>query len=52
MLLTVNLSDGATVADAIEASRIARQFPEEDLDVLQSGLWGQPVARDTAGQGR
>jgi len=46
VLLTVTLSDGATVADAIEVSRIARQFPEEDLDVLQAGLWGQPVERD------
>ena len=46
VLLTVNLKDGATVADALEASRIARQFPDEDLDALQTGLWGQPVDRD------
>jgi len=46
VLLTVNLGDGATVADALEASRIARQFPGEDLDTLQTGLWGQPVDRD------
>ena len=46
VLLTVNLADGATVADALEASRIARQFPGEGLDTLQTGLWGQPVDRD------
>lgn len=46
VLLTVELSDGATVADALEASRIALQFPDENLDALQTGLWGQPVDRD------
>jgi putative ubiquitin-RnfH superfamily antitoxin RatB of RatAB toxin-antitoxin module len=46
VLLTVNLSDGATVAEALEVSRIARQFPGENLDALQAGLWGQPVERD------
>ena len=46
VLLTVNLSDGATVADALEVSGIARQFPDENLDTLQTGLGGQPVERD------
>lgn len=46
VLLTVNLSAGATVADALEVSRIARQFPGENLDALQAGLWGQPIERD------
>jgi putative ubiquitin-RnfH superfamily antitoxin RatB of RatAB toxin-antitoxin module len=46
VLLSVNVADGATVADAIAASGIARQFPDHDLDVLQAGIWGQPVGRD------
>jgi putative ubiquitin-RnfH superfamily antitoxin RatB of RatAB toxin-antitoxin module len=46
VLLTVDLSDGATVADALEVSRIAGQFPDENLDALQAGVWGQPAERD------
>ena len=46
VLLTVDVPDGATVADAIAASGIARQFPEHDLDALQAGIWGQTVGRD------
>jgi putative ubiquitin-RnfH superfamily antitoxin RatB of RatAB toxin-antitoxin module len=46
VLLPVNLSDGATVADALEVSGIARHFPDENLDSLQAGVWGQPVERD------
>jgi len=46
VLLTVHVSEGATVADAVSASGIARQFPGVDLDALQAGIWGQPVDRD------
>jgi putative ubiquitin-RnfH superfamily antitoxin RatB of RatAB toxin-antitoxin module len=45
LLLAVNVGDGATVADALAASGMARQFPGEDLDGLQAGIWGQPVER-------
>lgn len=46
VLLTVTVSDGATVADVISASGIARQFPNHDLTAYQVGVWGQPVDRD------
>ncbi|MBT8102089.1 MAG: RnfH family protein [Gammaproteobacteria bacterium] len=44
-LTQVTLAEGATVAEAIVESCIARQFPDDDLDVLQVGVWGRPVAR-------
>ena len=45
-LIAVTLARGATVADAIFRSAMAQQFPEENLDKLQVGVWGQPVDRD------
>lgn len=45
-LLVVELPDGATVGAAIEQSRLARQFPEIDIDALQAGVWGKPATRD------
>ena len=45
VLQAVELSDGATVADAIDASTIAQQFPGVDLGELQAGLWGKPAER-------
>lgn len=44
-LTRVTLADGATVAEAIAESSIARHFPDDDLDALQVGVWGRPVAR-------
>jgi putative ubiquitin-RnfH superfamily antitoxin RatB of RatAB toxin-antitoxin module len=44
-LLVVDLPDGSTVGAAIQKSRIARQFPDVDLDVLQTGVWGKPTTR-------
>jgi hypothetical protein len=45
-LIAVILPRGATVADAIASSAIAQKFPEENLDKLQAGVWGQPVQRN------
>ena len=45
VLQAVELSAGATVADAIDASTIAQQFPGLDLGELQAGIWGKPVER-------
>lgn len=45
VLTQLHVEDGATVADVIVASRVASQFPEHDLDELQAGIWGQPIAR-------
>ena len=45
VLRAVELPDGATVADAIDASAIAQQFPGVDFGDLQAGLWGKSVER-------
>ncbi len=37
---------GTTVAEAIAMSGIDRQFPDEQLDALPTGIWGRPVERD------
>ena len=46
-LVAVTLAEGATVADAIEASGLAAKFPEEQLDGLPTGIWGRPAGRDS-----
>lgn len=45
-LIAVTIARGATAADAISKSAIAQQFPGENLDELQIGVWGRPVERD------
>lgn len=45
VLRAVELPEGATVAEAIDASNIARQFPEVDFSDLQAGVWGKTVER-------
>ncbi len=45
-LMTVSVTAGATVADAIEQSGILDQFPEQRLDELQAGIWGRLVGHD------
>jgi len=44
-LESVIVPDGATVADAIRRSGLARQFPGIEFDELQAGIWGKPVDR-------
>jgi len=46
VLVAPDVPERSTVADAITLSRIARHFPECDLDALQAGIWGHPVDRD------
>ena len=48
VLQAVDLPDGATVAEAVDASAIARQFPGLDCGELQAGIWGKPVDRACA----
>jgi len=50
VLVEVLLEPGATVADAIAASGIAREFPGEQLDTLPVGVWGKPAERAAAVQ--
>lgn len=45
VLRALELPEGATVAEVIEASNIARQFPGTDLRKLPSGVWGKRVER-------
>ena len=45
VLKTVVVEDGATVADVIAASGLARHFSDYDLNALQAGVWGKPVDR-------
>ena len=45
-LRRVSLDAGATVADAIVASGVEREFGI-DATVLTVGIWSKPVSRDT-----
>jgi putative ubiquitin-RnfH superfamily antitoxin RatB of RatAB toxin-antitoxin module len=46
-LLALHLEAGATVADAIAASALQKDHPQYDLSNKPTGIWGQPVSRDT-----
>ncbi|MEW5890242.1 MAG: RnfH family protein [Pseudomonadota bacterium] len=46
--LTIEVSDGATVREAIERSGILRQFPHIDLAVQKVGIFGRIVKLDAA----
>ena len=45
-LIEIEVEEGATVADVLRLSRLSEAFPQENLAVLQAGIWGKPVARD------
>ena len=45
-LIEVSLPGGASVADAIEASGIHREFPDLELDACDVGVWGRIVKRN------
>lgn len=45
-LRAVSLPRGATVADAIAGSSICKDFPGENLEQLNVGIWGRVVTRD------
>lgn len=46
VLQDLELDAGATVADAINQSAVARRFPQENIAALQAGIWGQPVGQN------
>lgn len=46
VLEAVELRDGASVQDAIDASGLAERFPEEQLDALPTGIWGRVAERE------
>ena len=45
-LVQVTLQEGATVADAIDASAIEAAFPDYDLAQCAVGVWGRLAERD------
>jgi uncharacterized protein len=45
-LLDVAVPEGATLREAVEASGIIRQFPEIDLTVLRTGIFGHLAPLD------
>ena len=47
VLLAIEVPEGATVAEAIELSGIAGQFPAAGLESLPVGIWGREVARSS-----
>jgi putative ubiquitin-RnfH superfamily antitoxin RatB of RatAB toxin-antitoxin module len=42
----LTLSPGATVADAVRASRLLEGLSAEAVDALQAGIWGRSAALD------
>lgn len=46
--LTIEVSDDATVQDAIERSGVLRQFPHIDLEAQKVGVFGRLVKLDAA----
>jgi len=42
----VNLPDGATLGQALEASGLARHHPELDLSTAAVGVWGRKAGRE------
>jgi putative ubiquitin-RnfH superfamily antitoxin RatB of RatAB toxin-antitoxin module len=46
VLRTLQVEEGATVADVISRSGIAAEFPGLNIDKLEVGVWGRLVDRD------
>ena len=46
--MTIEVPEDATVADAITASGILARFPQIDLDVQKTGIFGKIVKLDAA----
>jgi putative ubiquitin-RnfH superfamily antitoxin RatB of RatAB toxin-antitoxin module len=51
VLLSLNVDEGATVAEAIAASGIASRFPGLVVDEMPVGIWGKPVGRESTVRG-
>jgi len=46
VLVTVNLEQGASVADALQASGIYDKFGDVDFSGMQTGIWGRLAGRE------
>src|SRR5436190_11656316 len=45
-VVEVDLPEGATVREAVEAARLERRFPGVDIARLEVGIWSRTVAMD------
>ena len=45
-LFSIQVDEGATVAELISQSGIDQDFPDESIDDLAVGIWGKLVGRD------
>jgi putative ubiquitin-RnfH superfamily antitoxin RatB of RatAB toxin-antitoxin module len=45
-VVALELDEGATVADALEAARLRERFPGIDVEAAEVGVWSRPCARD------
>ena len=45
-LISIQVGEGATVAEVISRSGIDQDFPDERIDKLAVGIWGKLVGRD------
>jgi len=47
IIITINISAGSTIEDAIHASQILKKFPEIDLTLNKVGIFGEifPLSR-------
>ena len=50
-LVALVIAAGATVAEAIDQSGIAKRFPEQDLSACALGIWGRLADSDHVLQG-
>lgn len=46
VLRSIEVTEGATVADVILKGNLVKDFPGLDLDDTQAGIWGHPVGRE------
>ena len=46
-VIEIDVPDGATAADALQAARVRERFPELGSAALSLGLWSRPCAADT-----
>jgi uncharacterized protein len=46
-VIAVELAEGATLADAIAAARVAERFPGVDMAALKTGIWSREASPAT-----
>ena len=46
VLLSMSLESGATIAEALAKSELQERFAGQNIDAMQTGVWGRRVNRD------